>query len=53
VKPSNILLAEAREVDSVDLYGIMEIRNAFTYSQLELMMLTSASNPNLFSEPGW
>lgn len=50
MKPGDILLAEAREVDSVDLFGTVEVRNAFAYAHLEARRFTSASKPNLFSE---
>jgi hypothetical protein len=52
VKPGDILLAEAREVDSVDLFGTIGIRNKFAEIHLGLRSLTSASKPKLFSSPG-
>ena len=51
VKPGDILLAEAREVDSVDLFDTAE---SGTYSRAhpQIVARTSASKPNLFSASG-
>jgi hypothetical protein len=51
VIPGDILLAEPREVDSVDLFGAVE-SEARSYPCLEPRILTSFSKPKLFLESG-
>ena len=54
VKPRDVLLAEAREVDSVDLvWKPLDQKRVRAYMHSwESRTLTSASKPKLFSEPG-
>jgi hypothetical protein len=48
MEPGDIFLAEAREVDGVDLFGTVE----FAQTRPETRTLTSASKPNSFSASG-